>query len=502
MSHGCVYRSGGTPPNSKFYDQGKFGRLFGTLPPFALDTPSLRAALAKIGERNGPMDAKDDLTAQPSALIVDANHSRKNPDNPHMTAGMTFLGQFLDHDMTLDLASSFEQQVDPEMIENFRVPTFALDSLYGLGPAGSPQLYDQTVDGGLTTFLLEEIPGADAVTRDSSKKYDLPRNNQGVALMGDPRNDENLVLSQLQVAMLRFHNACVAYVKSTFGLKHPLEVFDEAQRMTRWHYHWIILHEFLPATVGQALVDDILKNGRTFYKWKNAPFIPVEFSVSAYRFGHSQVRPSYRVNFGSNDATQVFALLFNDNLAVNPVEDDMRGGIRGANGQPRTAGHRFIDWQTFFDFGDGRSRNNKLIDAKLSTVLFDLPGIPGHDPQSLATRNLLRHLTFKLPSGQAVAAAMKVTPLADDDLEDLKPYNLHRRTPLWFYCLREAHVRENGFRMGPVGGRLIAEVMIGLLEADATGYLRQDPAWTPVLGEDGTFRMTDLLKFAGVVTQF
>ena len=236
MSHGCVYRSGGTPPNSKFYDQGKFGRLFGTLPPFALDTPSLRAALAKIGERNGPMDAKDDLTAQPSALIVDANHSRKNPDNPHMTAGMTFLGQFLDHDMTLDLASSFEQQVDPEMIENFRVPTFALDSLYGLGPAGSPQLYDQTVDGGLTTFLLEEIPGADAVTRDGSKKYDLPRNNQGVALMGDPRNDENLVLSQLQVAMLRFHNACVAYVKSTFGLTHPLEVFDEAQRMTRWHY--------------------------------------------------------------------------------------------------------------------------------------------------------------------------------------------------------------------------------------------------------------------------
>lgn len=502
MAHGCVYRSGGTPPNSKFYDQGKFGRLFGNLPAFALDTPSLRAALTKIGERNGLMDAKDDLTAQPSALIVDANHSKNNPDNPHITAGMTFLGQFLDHDMTLDLASSFEQQVDPEMIENFRVPTFALDSLYGLGPAGSPQLYDHTVDGGLTKFLLEEIPGADAVTRDGSKKYDLPRNSQGVPLMGDARNDENLVLSQLHVAMLRFHNACVDYVKSTFGLTHPVEIFDEAQRMTRWHYHWIILHEFLPATVGQKIVDDILENGRTFYKWKNAPFIPVEFSVSAYRFGHSQVRPSYRVNFGSSDATQVFALLFNDNLAVNPVDDDMRGGVRGANGQPRLASHRYIDWQTFFDFGDARTRNNKLIDAKLSTVLFDLPGVPGHDPQSLATRNLLRHLTFKLPSGQAVAAAMEVKPLAEDELKDLKPYNLHRRTPLWFYCLREAQVCEDGFRMGPVGGRLIGEVMIGLLQADATGYLRQDPAWTPQLGEDGMFRMTDLLQFAGVVTQF
>lgn len=501
MAHGCVYRSGGTPPNSKFYDQGKFGRLFGNLPAFALDTPALRAALTKIGEINGIMDAKDDLTAQPSALIVDANHSKNNPDNPHMTAGMTFLGQFLDHDMTLDLASSFEQQVDPEMIENFRIPTFALDSLYGLGPGGSPQLYDRTVDGGLTKFLLEEIPGAEAVTRDGSKKYDLPRNSQGVPLMGDVRNDENLVVSQLHVAMLRFHNACVDYVKSTFGLTHPVEVFEEAQRMTRWHYHWIILHEFLPATVGKKTVDDIVKNGRKFYQWKNAPYIPVEFSVSAYRFGHSQVRPSYRVNFGTSDATQVFALLFNDKLAVNPVDDDMRGGVRGANGQPRSAGHRFIDWQTFFDFGDNRARNNKLIDTRLSTVLFDLPDTPGHEPQSLATRNLLRHLTFKLPSGQAVAAAMKIAPLAEKDLKELKPYNLHRRTPLWFYCLREAQVREDGFRMGPVGGRIIGEVMIGLLQADSTGYLRQDPAWTPVLGKNGKFGMTDLLEFAGVVTK-
>jgi Animal haem peroxidase len=379
-AHGNIYRSGDNPPTSKFYDQGKFGRLFGNLPAFSLDTPTARAALKKLGARDGIMDAKDPLTAHPRDLVIDPSLFVDNPDNPDMTAGMTFLGQFLDHDMTLDITSNLEQQVDPEMIQNFRIPTFGLDSVYGQGPAGSPFLYDQSVDDGRTTFLVEAIPGSAAVARDGVEKFDLPRNSQGTPLIGDPRNDENLVLSQLQLAFLRFHNACVSYVKSEFGLTHPAEVFAEAQRLTRWHYQWIIVHEFLPATVGQPLVDDILSKGRKFYKWRNAPYIPVEFSVAAYRFGHSQVRPSYRVNFGPNDANQFFALIFNDGLAVNPVADDMRGGTRAAK--------RFIDWQTFFDFGDGRVRRNKRIDSKLSTVLFDLPGMPGGEPQSLAHRNL------------------------------------------------------------------------------------------------------------------
>jgi hypothetical protein len=493
-SHGNIYRSGDSPPSSKFYDQGKFGRMFPSLPPFSLDTPSLRGALKKLGERNGIMDAKDDLTAHPRDLILNPALFANNPDNPDMTAGMTFLGQFLDHDMTLDITSSLEQQVDPEMIQNFRVPSFGLDSVYGSGPLGSPYIYDQTVDDGRTTLLIEPNPGSEANTRDGSQKFDLPRNSQGTPLMGDPRNDENLVLSQMQVAFIRFHNALVTHVKAESGLTHPMEVFAEAQRLMRWHYQWIILHEFLPKTIGPTLVDNILTEGRKFYKWHNAPFIPVEFSGAAYRFGHSQVRPSYRVNFGPNDANQFFALLFNDNLAVNPIAEDMRGGSRAPN--------RFIDWQTFFDFGDGRARNNKRIDGKLSSVLFDLPGIPGGEPQSLAQRNLLRGLTFKLPSGQRVAGAMSVEALQPSDLADLKPLNLHNRTPLWFYCLREADIMSDGKRMGPVGGRIIGEVMIGLIEGDSTSYLKQEPDWTPTLSTNGEFTMVDLLKFAGVVTAF
>ena len=491
-AHGNIYRSGDNPPTSKFYDQGKFGRLFGNLPPFSLDTPSMRAQLKKLGARNGPMDALDDLTAHPLQLIVNPSLSVSNADNPDMTAGMTFLGQFLDHDMTLDITSSLEQQVDPEMIQNFRVPTFGLDSVYGQGPAGSPHLYDQSVDDGRTTMLVEVNTGSAAFTRGGADKFDLPRNSQGTPLIGDPRNDENLVLSQLQVAFLRFHNACVTHVKTESGLTHPAEVFAEAQRLVRWHYQWIILHEFLPKTVGQALVSDVLTKGRKFYKWRNAPYIPVEYSVAAYRFGHSQVRPSYRVNFGPDDTNQFFALIFNDGLAVSPVADDMRGGTRA----PR----RFIDWQTFFDFGDGRVRNNKRIDTKLSTVLFDLPGMPGGEPQSLAARNLLRHLTFKVPSGQRVAGAMGVPLLPPADLEVLRPFGLHERTPLWFYCLLEAEKMTEGKRLGPVGGRIVAEVMIGMLQGDPTSYLNQEPDWSPDLAVNGRFSMVELLRFAKVVT--
>jgi Animal haem peroxidase len=530
--HGYTPLGGDNPPNSTYHDQGKFGRIFPTLPPFAADTPKLRASLKEIGQLGGIMDAKDRLKSKvaglpdipfkdiPKLLIVDANLNLENVNNPELTAGITFLGQFLDHDMTFDPTSSLERQQDPETIANFRTPTLALDNLYGAGPNASPHLYDQSIDHGMTSFLIELIEGSEAISADGQKRYDLPRNSQMVALIGDPRNDENLIVSQLHLAFLRFHNEVVKRVKQETGLQNPMEIFAEAQRWVRWHYQWIIVHEFLPKTVGKAMVEDILTNGRKFYKWRNLPFIPVEFAVSAYRFGHSQVRPSYRANFGRvpSDVNQHFFALFLDEGRVPTDGDpkspepsdkdpnDLRGGKRAAR--------RFIDWQTFFDFeGDTtlppaqkKVRPNKKIDLKLSTALFDLPGAPGTEPQSLAQRNLLRHLTFKLPSGQSVAKAMGVTPLTSAQLADLKPYGLDTRTPLWFYVLKEAELLgvgeqgSGGARLGPVGGRIVGEVFIGLLQGDSLSYLRQDPLWVPNLANSsGKFEMTDLLKFAGVV---
>ena len=490
--HGAMLR-GENPPSSTYYEQGRFGRMFASLGAFAADTPTLRAALMKIGEKGGIIDAKDDELATPKDLILLPALNVNNPNNPTMTAGMTFLGQFIDHDITLDTTSSLEQQVDPEAIQNFRTPTLALDNIYGLGPANNAHLYDATDP---IKFLVESMPGSAAASRGGAPRYDLPRNSQGTALVADVRSDENIVLSQLHLAFLLFHNRCVDHVRATTALTSPNAVFLEAQRLVRWHYQWILVHEYLPKTCGKTVVNDVLAHGCKFYKWRNEPFIPVEFSVAAYRFGHSQVRPSYRMNFGPAAGGDVFMRVFVDTPANSASLDpeDMRGGLR----QPR----RFIDWQTFFDFGDGNVRPNKKIDTTLSSVLMDLIGIPAGEPQSLAQRNLLRHLTFKVPSGQSVAKAMRLPALSSSDLADLAPFGLDTRTPLWFYLLREAQIKKAGETLGPVGGRIVAEVFIGLMQGDATSYLTQDSAWTPSLpsaGGTGKFFITDLLNFAGVV---
>ncbi|MBA3431743.1 MAG: peroxidase [Actinobacteria bacterium] len=493
MPHGHA-ELGESTPQSIFYDQGRFGRLFPTLPPFAADTQLLRDALAELGAKNGPMDAGDDLS-DPITLITDPAKSVNNRDNPTISAGFTFLGQFVDHDMTFDPTSSLARQQDPESIRNFRIPALDLDNVYGGGPGASPHLYDSTIDGGRTTLLIEENPGSAAVSVGNKARFDLPRNSQKTALVGDPRNDENLILSQLHLALLRFHNKVVADVRSELGAGYTAgEIFTEAQRVVRWHYQWLVIHEFLVKTVGLNLVDDVLSNGPTHFKWRNHPYVPVEFSVAAYRFGHSQIRPSYRANFGtsaSDPAQQFFALFFDP--AATDLQDpaDLRGG--------RRASRRFVDWQTFFEFGDGRARQNKRIDTKLSTVLFKLMGQRQGEPKSLATRNLLRNLTMKVPSGQRVAHAMKLPILAAADLDDLESFHLKERTPLWFYVLREADVTADGKHLGPVGGRIVAEVIIGLIKGDGQSYLRQDPDWTPTYGPDGSFTTVDLLKAADVV---
>jgi hypothetical protein len=273
------------------------------------------------------------------------------------------------------------------------------------------------------------------------------------------------------------------------------------------------MNEFLPLTIGKERVMEILGQGPRFYESVMArsgrrrgsdavyPPIPIEFSAAAYRFGHSQVRPSYRVNFGPDGGTPFFAFVFDDSIDPNDVDpNDMRGGKRA----PR----RFVDWQTFFDFGDGNVRPNKLIDTKLSSPLMHLlgsrgqaPGMPSDGVLSLASRNLMRHVNFGLPSGQAIGRVLRLPILTPTQLAELEPYDMDRSTPLWYYILKEAELLEGGRRLGPVGGQIVGEVFIGLLKADKTSYLALEPGWKPVLpsAKAGQFWMTDLLKFSGVV---
>jgi Animal haem peroxidase len=462
---------------------GRFGVMF-QRPPFAPPTDEVREALLALGAPGGILDAKDELTAGPVALIVDPALSVHNPNSPTHTAGTTFMGQFLDHDITFDTTSRLGQPTSPVTATNARTPAFDLDSVYGDGPLGAPQLYDP---GDQVKFRVES----------GGLFEDLPRYpGHHAAIIADPRNDENLILAGLHVAVLKFHNNAVDLVQQQGG---GGDVFARARQLTSWHYQWLILNEFLPQFVGQAMIDDILARGRRFYTPTKDPFIPVEFSGAAYRFGHSMVRPSYRANLQGDNGQPFFGLIFDPaEILKNPQDPaDLSGGARALR--------RFVGWQTFFKFdgpAGGEVKPNKRIDTNLSTPLFSLPpgAIAGSPtPAVLPQRTLLRHITWKLPSGQKVAEHMGVRALKGTDLQELRPLNLERNTPLWYYILKEAQVMEDGLRLGPVGGRIVGEVIIGLLQTDPASYLSVSPTWTPTLPKAGaTFRMTDFLTFAKI----
>ena len=487
--------------------EDRFGRIFPQLPPFAESSRKLEAALMELGKPGGILDAKDDLAKGPVLLITDLTLSENNLNNDTHTAGTTFMGQFMDHDMTFDLTSRLGIPTEPGNSPNFRKPALDLDSVYGGGPIADRELYERVGRREHPTKLRVEKLAPD------NDFEDLPRDGNGTAIIADPRNDENLMIAGLHAAFLLFHNKVVdlitnnsiKLVSTRSRGQEPDEVYRQARQLTTWHYQWMIVHEFLPLFVGQEMVNDILTRGRKYYT-PEVTQIPVEFQGAAYRFGHSMVRPSYRANFTSGVAggEPFFGMIFDPTQENSRDPQDLRGGSR--------ARRRFIGWPTFFNFGDGNMRPNKVIDAKISTPLFNLPlgaipalTPPAGPPTSLPQRNLLRHVTWQLPSGQSIARHMRVPALSKEDLKELKDFgeNLDESTPLWYYVLKEAQVMEGGLHLGPVGGRIVGEVIIGLLQLDQDSYLSDDPRWRPTLPQrngrvTGDFRMIDFLTFAGV----
>jgi Animal haem peroxidase len=474
----------------------RFGRLFPHLPPFAAPGAAIDAALRELGKQGGLMDAKDNLAAGPVLLITDPENSAVNRDNPNQTAGITFFGQFLDHDFTFDLNSRLGVPAVPEESPNQRTPALDLDSVYGGDPTRSPELYERRnrrVDPRLrieTGGLFE----------------DLPRTPSNVAIIGDPRNDENLIISGFHAAMIQFHNNVVDLVAARHRRDEPDEIYRRARQLVTWHYQWIVVNEFLPLLIGRQRVHRLLANRARVFPTR-VPFIPVEFQGAAYRMGHSMVRPSYRANFngirGADPAapgTPFFGMIFDPAGEGQADPVDLRGFTRA----PR----RFIGWQTFFKFDDTSFRPNKRLDTTISTALFNLPlpTIPGAEtnPTSLAQRNFLRHVTWGIPSGQAIAADINASPLTRKDLSDIDPLGLADSTPLWFYVLREAHLQEKGLQLGDVGADIVGRVFVGMLELDRNSYLSVDPRWRPTLPDrfgnvTGHFTIADLLTFAGVV---
>jgi hypothetical protein len=484
--------------------QGRFGRLFRSLPP------------AQFGRSEKDNLDNLSLLGTKMSATFDPPTDGKDPEESGTPALYTYLGQFIDHDLTFDPASSLQMQDDPDALTDFRTPAFDLDNIYGRGPDDQPYMYD-----GANGFLL-----GSPLTGGDPKATDLPRNsgNPARALIGDPRNDENSIVSQLQGLFHRFHNRTLAE-----NSKLP---FEQIQKLVRFHYQYVVLNDFLPRIVHSSVIADLKTNGKydqkklKFFHWKNQPFMPVEFSVGCYRLGHSMIRPGYRLNDSDSSFLPIF---MTPDAAKLHFNDDLTGF--------RTMGPaKGIDWGRFIDVDvrtyDGSDAENKQrlqfayrIDTSVVNPLSQLPAVVAANPSSLAQRNLERAWRLSLPSGQHVAQAMGVKPLSDEEILIGKGVDKQdqgdppiisvakvnpvfaNNCPLWTYVLAEAMrnqetvkipVKESVSittpRLGPVGGRIVAEVFLGLIFGDNHSLLSLDPTWQPK--GNPNFALKDFVNYA------
>jgi hypothetical protein len=437
-------------------------------------------------------------------------------DASDIPAAYTYFGQFIDHDITLEATSSpalttlFAPNLAPlpigtitKGLRNLRSATLDLDSVYG-EPAPRDEGKRHKMKLGTVSPFGNRPPGKDDFN-------DLPREARSTlpehdraAMIGDPRNDENLVVSQLHVAFLRAHNRLVD----------EGHTFQEARRILRQHYQHLVLHDFLPRVADPAIVNTILQNGNDVYDPPpNQFFLPLEYTVAAFRFGHTMVRNRYDFNLNFPGAS--LSLLFTFTA--------LSGGLGFGAGNDTLPENWIIEWENFVEAGGGVTPNKaRRIDTKLvEPGLFALQDLEGNapapslpeelrDPARLAVRNLLRGYLLRMPTGQAVAQALNLTPLTAAQIETaaaspeqvaaLQAGGFSTRTPLWYYILAEA-AHGGGHHLGPVGSTIVAEVLIGLARRSKESILT-DSSWTgPTLpgAQSGTFELADLLRFAGVL---
>jgi Animal haem peroxidase len=405
-----------------------YGRLFPDLPSFTADESFLYA----LGRAGGLCDCG---TGEDDAASFGSE-----------AAGWPFFGQFIAHDITAD-RSALRTHLDPSQLRNARSPQLNLECLYGDGPVGHP-------------FLFQRNDPAKLLT--ASGGADVLRNEEGIAIIGDPRNDSHTLVSQMHLAFVHAHNALVDQAR--LGGTAAPEVFATAARNLRWHYQTAILAEFLPLLVGRDLVESLIRDGCRFYRPEGQAFIPLEFADAAFRYGHSQIRHSYTLN-----STSVPVPIFPDLIGFHPVTPDRR-----------------VDWTWLFD-ADGHppAARSKKIDGRLVSPLIALPVALTGDSEveefhSLAVRDLERGQGVGLPSGEAVARHLGERTLTADEVGAVKA-GWRGETPLWYYVLREADVRCRGNRLGPVGARIVGEVLVGLLDLDQTSVRYAPEGWTPSL---------------------
>jgi hypothetical protein len=399
-------------------------------------------------------------------------------------SGFVYLGQFLAHDLTRDETRLEQASAAPEQIKNFHAPRLNLESVYGGGPKESPDLYDLS-EAGRETFLLGNTR-AIPQKRIPSTPDDFHRRN-GRPLLADDRNDQHLILAQLHVVFLQFHNRMVNYIQGgTFSDESlPNETFFEtARRLVIWHYQWIVRNEFLKWFILPEILADIEKHGPRLFKpvrGEEIPALPVEFTQAAFRFGHSMAQPEYEIN-------QWIGLVRLSGLVRKTRPNEPSEPLPADN---------VVDWDRFTRAWGGNANFAENIDTLISEDMFNLPAaampiFSKASPPPLPQMTLLRGSRIGLPSGQEACRAASMQPLAgaqvgfdDDGNEFFRNRGMHERTPLWYYLLREAEVLgirrfHGGECLGPLGSRIVAEVLLGVLKVDPQHYLNLDPSWRPL----------------------
>lgn len=463
-----VKRKSGCPHAAAFDPEAHYSRLFKG--DFADHSEATLRALAKAMEGEG---GRDDAKGTPSGIV--------------------YLGQFIAHDITRDRTPLSKVPFPaPETTRNERTPLLELDSVYGSGPVGAAiepggdyQIYSQPRPG-------EEIfrlgPTEPAVVRGvpfPSTEIDFPRRSDQSPIIGDDRNDDNLILAQLHGLFLRFHNKLLRLIVggSVVPVPDGATPFEKTRRLVTWHYQRLVREYFLPMVVLQSVLDDIEANGPKLFKPESTKdlSLPVEFTMAAFRFGHSMVHETYFIN-------EMHALSAKDilNRGDRPLRADY-----------------VLDWVRFV--GSGRTANvAQKINTTISTALFGLSdpmvtrykdNSDGASEASLPVRSLMRGSKARLPSGQeacALAGTLAGTPFIEVDASHrhhafLESSGLLERLPLWYYILHEAEVagideslsvpsQEGGCRLGPLGSRIVAEVLLGLLKVDEVAY---PEGWEP-----------------------
>jgi Animal haem peroxidase len=502
-------------------DFGRFGRMF----------PGLR----------GPTFDEDLLADLARSMVKDDAGKDfgvgDGDENPDLPSAYTYFGQFVDHDITLDLTGLGEQEADPSAVENFRSARLDLDCVYGHGLGSSRFLYDADA----MTFRISASNIAPTKPGKVQTKFDLFRSPVGTALIGDHRNDENTIVAQIQQAFISCHNKIMTSTNIMDASVTGYERFRKTVVTVRHHYQWIVLKDYLaricdPDIYGAMVPTQMGSKPRVrHYDATGAtyPYIPVEFAGAAYRFGHSMVRPSYALNSEAGTKPE---------LPQDPRKErtripifDMVTGKEDLRGFKPINPARGIDWGYFLDLPGtpptGVAAGTKLTQPayRMDSLLVDpLADLPDHQGQSVKRRrslpflNLLRGSMMQLPTAEQVAGELAMPtgglgafPLLSpkdiwsygskhmdpskitepDDKKLVKDLIAKRKTlgtkfaghtPLWYYVLREAEFNSvtdkndmfGGTRLGPMGSILLLETFLGLLWEDADSIMHH-VGWRP-----------------------